>query len=281
MPDSVVNYAPIRPPTEAYRDRVAAAAWREKELPATIWSEPSMRIVNLEGAYWFELGALSEIILPVVAGIRAGSYGKFALGIATTDEPVVSWVRAVAAETGAPLFLTRSVGERPQAVRVSSALTPAEADTLDAVLSAGGTATAADVARTRDFDQTAASNRLANLEKKRFLFRVARTRPQADLFVDPASTAGPSLQPALEIRSAEVNIPDEIREAVFALSAQLGRDPSDLLAEAWKAYFVEHRDELNDDIRKAQERLKRDVEDEGDTEGLDQWAIDAASRIRG
>ena len=279
--DSAVDYTAIRPPTEAFHNREAAARWRAEFLPATAYQRPSVRLVNLGGATAFELGAISELLVPVMAGIARGAYGRFALVVSGSDYWLEPWLRSVAADAGAPVFFSRSLDDIPRAVGAETSLTPAELETLNVVVALGGKATAADVAKARGLDHAAANNRLANLERKRFLFRVSRTRPHGDWFIDPGSAPRHSAAAGVE-EAVEIQIPDEIRDAVAELARQQNRPPEDLLAEAWVTYFEQNREALNASVRHAQELLRNaaNSDDEEDDPTLQQWADEAAAKVR-
>lgn len=279
------DYAPVRPPTEAYVDRLAAERWREQVIPATSWGSPGMRIINLEGIRGLEIGAISEMVLPVVQGIASGTYGRnFAFGVITSDEPVVQWITAVAGANRAPVFLSASTAEAPRAIRPAGTLTATEGSTLDTVIALGGATTAAQLAIVEHLEAAAANNRLVALERKGFLIRYARNRRDGDLFVDPGTRAqSVESTPQRLGYVADVELPVEVEASIRALAAQQGRNPSDVLAEAWRMYFERHIGDLNAAVAMA--RVGLDTPDASLPEGtdeaeLDTWAEAAAARMR-
>ena len=279
------DYTPVRPPTEAYVDRQAAERWREQVIPATSWASPGMRIINFEGIRGLEIGAVSEMVLPVVQGIASGAFGpNFSFGVITSDEPLVQWIMAVAGANRAPVFLAASTTQALRAIRPAGTLTATEGSTLDSVIASGGATTAAQLAIQEHLEAAAANNRLAALERKRFLIRYARNRRDGDLFVDPgtrAQSVESIQQPLGDV--ADVELPAEVAASIFALATQQGRNPSDVLAEAWRMYFESHIGDLNAAVAMA--RVGLDTPDTSVPEGtdaaeLDTWAEAAAARMR-
>jgi hypothetical protein len=284
--DLQFDYAPVRPPTGAYADRTAAASWRQQVFPATSWDSPGMRILILEGVGGLEIGVITEFVLPVVEGIARGAYGhNFAFGVVTSDEPVAQWVTAVAASNRAPIFLSGSSTQTPRAIRPPGALTATEADTLDAVIALGGSATSAHLAAEKQLEAAAAHNRLTALVEKGYLIRYPRSRRDGDLFVDPGTRAH-SVESAPQRRElvAEVELPAEVAASVKSFAAEQGRSPNAVLADAWRAYFESHIGVLNAGVASARVALdagNRSPDQEPSGSELDQWADAAATRLRG
>lgn len=285
MPTLPVDYTPIAPPTEAYHDRAAATRWRETAFPETARPYPTVRALNLSSGTSWEIGALDAMVGDVLRGISAGAYGKLSLMVTASDGPLVRWLEGVAAVTGVPLFLSGAIGEMPRAVGAPGALTSADTETLDAVASLGGQTTAADFARARGLDQAAANNRLASLEKKRYLSRIGQTRPRGDVFIDPRSAPAMLLETKTATsRSAEVSLPQEIRQAIVRLAADEGRMPEEVLADAWRQYFSTRVDELNENVLRVRDKLRSgetDVLAPEEDPDVDRWAEEAAERLRG
>ena len=75
--------------------------------------------------------------------------------------------------------------------------------------------------------EAAAGNRLANVVKKGYIFRIERSRPQGDLFITPSMEPQPSAPPDVieEPSDGEVHIPAEIRDSVAALAKRRRRRP--------------------------------------------------------
>lgn len=277
------DYAPVRPPTEAYGDRDAAARWRDEVIPATSWMGPAMRVINLEGIR-LEFGVISALVQPIVHGMASGAFGKnFSFGVVTSDKPVADWINDLAAANHAPVFLSGTGADTLRAVRPSGTLTPTEEATLDAVIAMGGGTTAARLAAEQHLEPAAASNRLTTLERKGFLIRYTRNRREGDLFVDPGSRArwaGASEPAATAIIGLE--LPVEVEASIRALAAEQGRSPRELLADAWRAYFESHMTELNTAVAEAHRQLQVSGSGSGEVDEPDvaAWADAAAARMR-
>lgn len=279
------DYARIRPPTEAYTDRVAAAIWRESVMPGTAWRGPAMRTLILEGMGALDLGAATEMFLPVMRGLASRAYGdQFAFAVVTPNQDLVQFIHALAADHEAPVFLASSIYETPRALRPAGALTSAEAETLDTVIALGGSTTAADLADKRGLEPAAANNRLASLARKGFLLRYSRNRREGDLYVDPGTRSAAvefeSTSPA-QHHAGELQVPAEVEETLRALAEETNRSPGELLAEAWRTYFDSHLDELKAGVRAARRQLDepRATEESVEPE-ISDWAEAAAARLR-
>jgi DNA-binding MarR family transcriptional regulator len=89
-----------------------------------------------------------------------------------------------------PLFLARS--SRPEDIEQAEPLgdlTRGERDTLDELRGVGGGATVAALAGAIGIAASAANNRLTNLERKGYLYRLKRARSFGDIYVDPRASA--------------------------------------------------------------------------------------------
>jgi hypothetical protein len=282
MLDLKFDYAPLNPPTQAYTDPKAAAEWRAAVLPATAWDGPAMRMLNLEGVGdHLGLHAGSELVGRVVEGLAAGSYGKaFWFGVVSASAPVQEYATALAEHYGTTIYFASTFDTTPHAIRPSS-ITVTEHKTLDAVLSLGGRLTAAELAVHQDLEPAAATNRLSTLERKGFLVRYSRSRRDGDVFADPGTLARETeARIAIEEQFGALGLPDEIISSLRALATTNGRSPSELLADAWRAYLREHRESLNASVEMAQAALAAPDTVEGPDESLERWADAAAARLR-
>lgn len=279
MPDIPLDFAPLRPPANAYADPVAAADWRTANFPATSWTSPAMRLVLIDPDQPADVRALYELVIRPMQDAAARRFGDcFALGVVTPDPSTRFFVEAGASSTGAVVFFASSTDEAPRALRPSGALTHADESSLDAVIALGGAVTAAELAAHDGLEAAAASNRLVQLEKKGFLIRYRRNKREGDLFVDPGSRAmdpqgGASLAP-------EEDLPDEVRTAALSLAAADGRPMGEILTEAWRAYLATRMDDVNAAIAAGQGRSGRAMAPEPDDDDR-AWAEAAAARARG
>lgn len=285
MSEQRIDVTTIRPPQEAFTDRDAAARFREATFPSTSWTNPSMRLLNLGGATGMTLGAITELLAPVIRGLAARSYGNLAVGVISSDGPVEVWLESMVAEFKAPVFLAASMADSPRALRPAGALSATEASTLDIVIDLGGAMTAAQLASAAGLEAGAASNRLNTLERRGYLLRVSRSRREGDLYLEPgtravspiATTMTPAAEPADE---ATLAVPASVHKSLAAVAERVGRDPEELLAEAWHAYLLNHMADFNADIGAAREVLRHSAPDQDDAE-LAAWAAAAAERARG
>lgn len=263
-----VDYALVRPPTVAYRERDEAAAWREMEFPATVSKGCKIRLLNLHGAFP-EIGALEELILPIGQGIKSGAFGQLMLGIISSDEPVIHYIESIAEKHGVPLFVSHP-GEDPlESSSPVGNLTASELSTLEAVQELGGRVTSSELAKALDLELAAAGNRLAKIEKKGYLLRISRSPREGDLYFDPRQ----ALNIPLPTNRTDVTgyIPLEIREALTLLAEKQGRSPYEVLGEVWSDFIRQNKEELGQDFVRIGKLF-----DSGDTKGLeDQLATDA------
>jgi len=223
----------------------------------------------------FDIGvrALNEMLLPIGRAIRSGAYGPLALGVISTDDAVLSFVSYLAKEHGVPMFVSTSTVAPEQSARPVGELTPGDVETLERVRALGGRVTSAQLAAATGLEAAAAGNRLSNVEKKGFLFRLQRPRNQGDLFVDPRNVAdAPQPTPTTEV--AAVYVPAEIRAELDAVAAEHGRTPADVLANVWRAYFHAHRDEIDEEAA----RVDAMIEAEDDEGLLEYTTADVAAR---
>lgn len=272
-----VDYARVRPPVAALSNRDAAADFRDSVFPATAWSNPAMRVINLGGITNLTLGAITELLAPVIRGLASRSYGNLAIGVITSDEPVVIWLGSMAAEFRAPVFLAATVDDAPRALRPAGALTQVDSSTLDHLISEGGATTASELARTSGLEAAAASNRLANLERKGYVWRLPRSRREGDLYVDPGTRWASTPTAIAAGTTSEQN--EGWRASVTDAAAATGRDPDELLAEAWQAYLSAHMEGFNAKVATAARRLEQPAPS-GDEDDLARWAAAAAQRMR-
>ena len=284
MEKPLTDIAPLRPTAG---DREAASEFRTRYFPPTVSDPPRVRMVNLEGTF-VEAGALQEMILPVAQGIRAGAYGNLALGVITSDPPVVDMLSALAERHRVPLFLANSVADAFSDPRPVGDLTPADEETFNWVCQLGGAVTSAEVSRASGMEPAATTNRLTNVSRKGYVFRIARSRREGDLFQAPCvrfHVEASGGTPAAEAQAGEDEfyIPAEVRASVAALAQQQGTTPEELLATAWRAYFAEHGQELREEFERVGEMVRLDDTDalvEYTSPDLDEQAEHAARRAR-
>jgi len=266
-----VVYRPARPATAVYPDRHQAARFREQEFPPTATESESVLCVNLEGGF-FSPGALMEMIVPLGQAVRAGAYGSAALVVVSSDDGTTEFLEALAQKHELPIFLSHSTSAPLSQARPIGALTTAELETYGLIRSAGGEVTSSNVADLAGIEVNAAVNRLSGLAKKGYVHRVARPRREGDAFVDLLSVAeqsGAATSDAKPMPTAadEFSIPENVRDAVRAVAAIEGSNPSEVLMRAWQEFLDRHRDAIDLESKEVRRMLK-----ENDREGLAAYA---------
>ncbi len=131
-------------------------------------------------------GVLRDVVMTIGEDARAGRYGSFTLVVSSEDDATRGVISDMATVHGIGLFLTQSSTDLEQA-EPAGALTTKDRETLDLVMRAGGTITAAEFADTNGVEATTAGNRLNALHRKGYLQRVKRPHPVGDQFIDVRS----------------------------------------------------------------------------------------------
>jgi hypothetical protein len=169
-------------------DRTRAAEIARERFPTEPASEPTVTIVDLSGSLPTP-AVIKELILPLGQQIRGGQLGDMRLVISTPDDAAADFIGYLAHDYNLAMYIAPSA-ERLSEARPVGDLTLTDLKTLERVLM-GGTSgvTAADFARQASLEANAANNRLANLAKEGYLFRIGRPRSEGDLYVDPRSAA--------------------------------------------------------------------------------------------
>lgn len=174
---------------------------------------PMIGIVHLGGVRPTP-SVLRDVVVTVGEDVKAGRYGEFNFIISSEDEATRSVIRDVATAQDVAMFVSSSSVVLEDAEPVG-ALTVKDHETLDLVLTAGGTVTVMEFARRVGIEQTTAGNRLVSLHKKGYLQRLERPHPTGDLFMDPRSIRFRSERASLirrdcrglTLQSSQQNIP--------------------------------------------------------------------------
>jgi hypothetical protein len=178
---------------------VPAGSW----TGATIWDDPQanevvQRFMPMDKNHGpmigiLHLGALRptpnvlrNVIVTIGEDIRAGRYGNFTFIVSSEDDATRHVIGDIASAQDLPIFVSSSSIDLEQA-KPAGVLTAKERETMNLVLRAGGTVTAAELGQQLGTEQTTAGNRLNALHKKGYLQRVVRPHPFGDQFVDPRS----------------------------------------------------------------------------------------------
>jgi hypothetical protein len=199
-PVDALPHVEVRGPTVGpLFDPQQSALTRRQVLGTTAVAEPTVLVYNLEGRFPSS-AVLHEFISGIGSGLRSGLYGQLVVVVATPDQAVRDVLRALAAAHEVPLWLTASA-ESPWLAEPALPLSPAEEETLELVSALGGRVTVSSVAQASGLDHTAAGNRLAGLDRRHLLFKLARAPRHGHLYLDPragrpASSPTASAQPA-------------------------------------------------------------------------------------
>ncbi|SRR6266508_5119026 len=205
----------IRIATGDLSDPALAVKAVDDELPPTSFDSAFVAVLDLRGKL-FSPVSLKRAILTVGQRLRGGVYGNLKLVVLTSHDDIRDLIDLLARQHDLPLFLADS----PQGIddaRPAGILTTSDRETLDELKQVGGRATVAAFAGYMDIAPTAGNNRLVNLERKGYVYRVKRGRRQGDLFIDPRTSPDKLLPGAGEV--------SPMRHAL--LSAAIRTDPYD------------------------------------------------------
>ena len=233
---------------------------------------PTVLIINLEGRFP-SAAALYELMVPLGRALAAGSHGELALVLATPDPALATVIRAIAQSVGLGMFLAPSADSLDQAEPIGP-LSPTDLETLAILRRLGGRASVSMVAQAADIDHKAAGNRLTILDQRQLLLRVDRPRREGHLYLDPRS--GIEKDEPLAASSPEFGLPADLRVDVKALAEMQGREPGQVLAEAWKDFIHKHAQELSKEHGEVAKMMR-----EGDKKGVAEYTgRHAAARAR-
>lgn len=170
--------------TSTLTDRAKAAAYRVEQFPPQPMQRLSATVLAINGSPTVNPGPLRELVLPLAQGIRGGVYGQNVLFVSSAFDGVKEFVRDLAVANEISLYWTSSPDRLEDATPLGE-VTPTELETLQAVRDAGGGITVSDLATRTGLEPTAAGNRLVNLAKKGYVYRLERPRREGDLYIDP------------------------------------------------------------------------------------------------
>jgi hypothetical protein len=146
---------------------------------------PNLAILDLSGKL-FSPASLRHLVVPLGQQVLGGVFGQMKVVIVSSDPAVLEQVALLAREHKLPLFLaaSRDPSAIEQAIPAGN-LTPSEVETLNYIRDLGGITTVARLAEAMNLESNAATNRLVNVDRKGYLYRIKRNRQIGDLFVDP------------------------------------------------------------------------------------------------
>lgn len=238
----------------------------------TVSSEPWVLIWDLQDRL-LEAGALYELVVPLSRAIRERSIGQYALVVATRDEPTIDVLRSLAIRHDLPLYIAPHRDALDEA-RPAAELTAARAAIFQA-MSRFGVATVASVAQSVGVGHTSVSNTLGALAEDGLLFRREGSGRRGHVYWHPSAAipAGAAVAvPPID----NLPLPRPLVVDVAAAAEAEGRQPAELLADAWREYQLAHRDELAARYKSVAELVRG-----GDREGLQRaLAVRAREKAR-
>jgi hypothetical protein len=167
-----------------WNDRSGASFLRDRYFPPTAVDRPTIAVLEIGAEP--TMGTLKEFLVPLAQRIRGGAYGQLFLVVRTQDDDVAEFVRYLSREYDLAMFIS-SAGPEEGATPAGD-LSSTEEATIAALRSLGGASTPPQLAQAIGIESTAAGNRLVNLERKGYVYRIGRARRQGDLFIDPWAT---------------------------------------------------------------------------------------------
>lgn len=161
-----------------------AAETVRNQLPHTVSDTPVTFVIDF-GDLDMTTEALREIIVPLGQQLRGGVYGSnTSIVIRTAREELSEIIGLLARSHDFPMFVTHEPNDIWGAWPTGD-VTQSDVETLSQLRILGGRGSAAELAGSLGIAANAANNRLANLERKGYVFRQQRGRRQGDEYVDP------------------------------------------------------------------------------------------------
>jgi hypothetical protein len=182
-PETEVRVITLGTGGNTWNDRSGASFLRDRYFPPTAVDRPTIAVLEIRAES--TIGTLKEFLVPLAQRVRGGEYGQLFLVVRPLDDDVAEYVRYLSREYELPILVSSSVSEGAIPV---GALTSTEEDTIEALRALGGASTPPELAKAIGIELSAAGNRLVNLERKRYLYRISRPRREGDLFIDPWAT---------------------------------------------------------------------------------------------
>jgi hypothetical protein len=238
------------------RRRQLFASWVSDTFTGAV-TRPFVLFLNLED-YALEAGELNELVLRMGGDLRARRYGPLLLVVTTKDPAMKEVVRSLAAMHDVPIYLAPSRDELHAAVPAVD-LTPAQRAVLN-VVGEFGRATASVVAASVGSQSAAVGNVLAHLSSAGLLIKAEGSGRVGHSYVHPRIV---DTKPASGPMNTAVQLPDVLSEEIASIASLAGRQPGELIAEAWREFMDRHRQTMAERYREMAEMVRRN-----DKEGL-------------
>lgn len=237
------------------RRRQLFASWVSNTFTGAV-SGPLVLFLNLED-YALEPGELNQLILQVGGDLRAHRFGSLLLVVTTSDPATQEVVRALATTHNVPIYLAPSRKDLDQAVPALD-LTSAQRAVLDAVGQLGR-ATASVVAGSVGSQSAAVGNVLAHLFSTGLLLRAEGAGRIGHTYVHPRLVDASS---SAEPLTTAVDVPDALSEEIAAIASMAGRQPGELLTEAWREFLDRNQDAMAAQYREMAALVRRGDRDQ-------------------
>ncbi|HYK95428.1 MAG TPA: hypothetical protein VE011_06140 [Candidatus Dormibacteraeota bacterium] len=246
----------VRPPVlpremPASQRRVAMSDWVATTFTGQV-TEPLPVVVDLPASFEPEAGQLLQLIRDLQNERANRNRGRIAFIFVTQDDTVRDVLRAIAAASDIPIWVAPSSGELELAEPAVS-LTPAKRSALDN-LAALGMATASAVAGRTGGNPVSVGNTLGDLFSQGLLLRREGAGRTGHTYVHPAivkATAGS------EPLRTTVGLSSALSAQIAQVAERTGREPSELVTEAWRSFLANHTDELSQRYEDVSNVLRR------------------------
>lgn len=241
-------------PTSPAPEQVSA--WRDATFkPTQNKAVPQGWVINLEDTA-MTAEALYELVVPLGEQVRDGSFGQAALFVASGSPQVRSMLEAMAVQNEFPLFILDSLEGSLRDATPVGPITDTDRTVLSYTMASGGIATSARLAGAENITVAAASNRLADSSDRGYLAKHERPRKQGNQFIDPRVAFAPRheanfvpVPAAGEFDPAE----PELRDLIEQTAREQGRQPTEVLADMWRAYTSQNYDREESEFREVGE----------------------------
>ena len=229
---------PIQPSEiPAAQRAVAVSSWFSQCITGQVM-EPRRIMVEFPETY--DAGDLVEFVRGVHDEVATRNRGRLAFVLTSNNASMRSAIKSMAAAYDAPIWLAESwdvIGEAEPALPV----TPAKRVALDC-LARVGRATASDVARRTGGSSVSVGNMLADLYTQGLVLREEGGGRQGHTYVHPTSTVATS--PTTSPLTTIVDLPHDVSAEIAEIAGLAGREPAEIVTEAWRSFMAEHRDEM-------------------------------------
>jgi len=221
----------------ADRQRLAVDGWLDEAITGRVDS-PLVVTFDLDlFPYEPEIGVLVQLVRRVGLELGERNHGRVVMVFATSREPVREAVRALASSMDIPIYVAADAASIARA-EPAMHLTPGKRLTLDAV-AANGRATATVVADATGTTPVAAGNALSELHAQGLLLRYEGSGRVAHTYMHPAAAQTRPLQ-------TTVAIPQALSAEIAEIASMAGRDPEELIVQAWRDFMSRNASELAD-----------------------------------